>query len=63
MNKTLLYIINRAKEPSSWSGFGFLFLAMGVPAGTYQLISQAGMAIAGLLAVAIPESKTDDEAR
>lgn len=56
MNPIFSVIINRLKEPSSWSGFGLLFLALGVPSGTYQLISQAGVAIAGLIAVAVPES-------
>lgn len=56
MNPIFSAIVNRLKEPSSWSGFGLLFLALGVPSGTYQLISQAGVAIAGLIAVAVPES-------
>lgn len=58
MNPLTRTIVNRLREPSSWSGFGLLFLALGVPVGTYQMISQAGIALAGLLAVAIPEKTT-----
>lgn len=58
MNTFFRGVINRLKEPSSWAGFGLLFMALGVPTGTYQLISQAGVAVAGLIAVAVPESKT-----
>ena len=58
MNPVVRSLINRLKEPSSWSGFGLLFLALGVPSGTYQLVSQAGVAIAGLIAVAVPEAKS-----
>ena len=57
MNTVFRALINRLKEPSSWSGFGLLFAAFGVPTGTYQLIAQVGMGLAGLVAVAVPEGK------
>lgn len=57
MNPIFRALVNRLKEPSSWSGFGLLFAAFGVPMGTYQLITQIGMGLAGLVAVAVPEGQ------
>lgn len=47
------YIIERAKEPSTWRGVVLLLTALGVPmapAMTEAIVS-AGLAIAGLLGV------------
>jgi hypothetical protein len=49
--------INRLKEPSTWAGLAVLASLFGVNVAQDQFaaVSQAGAAIAGLLAVFIPE--------
>lgn len=56
MNPALRSLVNRFKEPSSWAGFAVLFAVFGVPATTYQLVANVGAGLAGLLAIALPES-------
>ena len=55
MNSTTKAIINRLREPSTWSGLGILATMAGMPAGTFGLIQQLIMGAAGLLAVVIAE--------
>ena len=50
-------IFNRFREPSTWAGFGVIASIVGVPPGTFQLVQQIAMGIAGLVAVIKPESK------
>lgn len=53
------YLLNRFKEPSSWSGFGLLAVSLfGVPVNTVQAVIQGAAALAGAVAVLVPE-KTD----
>lgn len=53
MNK----LIERLREPSTWAGFGVIAAIIGVPTTTYQLLQQAGMAVAGLAAIFLAEKK------
>ena len=50
------YILDRAKEPSTWRGFILLLTAIGVPVAPAMAdaIVAAGLAIAGLVGVATP---------
>jgi len=54
MNKAIL---NRLREPSTWAGLSVLAALVGVPPGTFELVSQVVMGVAGLVAIALPESK------
>jgi len=47
------YILDRAKEPSTWRGFILLLTAVGVPIapGMSEAIVSVGLAVAGLLGV------------
>jgi hypothetical protein len=51
------YIINRLKEPSTWSGLGMLAvsLGLGIPPGVMEAITQVGVGVAGLAAVFLRE--------
>lgn len=49
-------IARRLKEPSTWAGFGILATILGVPPGTFELIQQIGLGVAGLAAIALPEA-------
>lgn len=50
-------IINRMKEPSTWAGLGVLAALFGVPMAEYQAVATAGAALAGALAIFLPEAK------
>jgi hypothetical protein len=49
------YIFDRFKEPSSWAGFAMLATLFGVPATTAQAVIQVVSAVAGVLAIFLPE--------
>lgn len=51
------FIINRLKEPSTWSGLAALLVAlgMGVPPGTIEAVTQVGVGLAGLAGVVLRE--------
>ena len=51
------YILDRAKEPSTWRGFILLLTAIGVPVAPAMAdaIVSAGLAIAGLIGVVAPD--------
>lgn len=51
------YLIERFKEPSTWRGIILLLTACGVPfvPGEAEQIIAVGMAIAGLLAMILPD--------
>lgn len=51
------YIINRFKEPSTWSGIASIVIALGlgVPPGTIEAVTQIGIGIAGLAGVILSE--------
>lgn len=56
---TLLYLVNRFKEPSSWVGLAGLVTLAGLHLSTIQInyIIDIGVGVCGLLAFAIPEKK------
>ena len=58
MNPIFKSIFGRMREPSTWAGLGILAAMLGVPAGTFELVTQIGLGVAGLFAVALPEAKT-----
>jgi hypothetical protein len=51
------YILNRAKEPSTWRGLVLLLTAIGIPVAPQMAdaIITLGLAIAGLVGVATPD--------
>lgn len=51
------YILDRAKEPSTWRGLVLLLTAIGVPIAPVMAdaIITAGLAVAGLIGVAVPD--------
>ncbi len=55
----LLFVVDRLKEASSYAGIAGFLAALNVPnSGSVALtITQIGMAVAGVLAVLIPEKK------
>lgn len=50
---------NRLREPSTWAGFAAIASLAGLPVapGTFGLVQQAVVGIAGLVAVLAPEKK------
>ena len=50
-------IFARFKEPSTWAGLAALLaaLGLGLPTELWQQLAAAGMAVAGLLAMVLPE--------
>lgn len=53
MNSTLAYVVDRAREPSSWRGVVWILTALGVSLNQDQsgAIMAAGTAVAGLIGV------------
>lgn len=53
------YILKRFREPSTYSGIAALLVALGVtlPAGIVESVTYAGVGIAGLVSIFLPESK------
>lgn len=51
------YILDRAKEPSTWRGLVLLLTAIGVPVAPAlaDTIVSVGLAVAGLIGVAAPD--------
>ena len=51
------YILERAKEPSTWRGLVLLLTAIGVPVAPAmaEAIISAGLAVAGLIGAATPD--------
>ena len=51
------YILERAKEPSSWRGLFLLLTAIGIPVAPQlaDAIITVGLALAGLVGVATPD--------
>ena len=52
-------IFARFKEPSTWAGLAAVLaaLGLGLPAELWQQIATTGMAVAGLLAMVLPERR------
>ena len=53
--KTLNFIINRMKEPSTWAGIAALGVLFGLPEGTVQALGQVVGGVAALAAIVLPE--------
>lgn len=53
----LAFLLQRAKEPSTWAGFGSLFALLGMSGQQANATASALAALAGLAAVFLPESK------
>lgn len=51
------YIINRFKEPSTWSGLAAIAMSLGwgVPPGIMEAVTQIGVGLAGLAGVLLSE--------
>lgn len=51
------FILERIREPSTWSGIAAFAMALGlgVPPGTVEAVTQVGMGLAGLVAVFLRE--------
>lgn len=51
------FIIDRLKEPSTWSGIASIAVAFGLgfPPGTLEAITQIGVGIAGLAGIVMRE--------
>lgn len=48
-------ILKRLREPSTFAGLAALAVVLGVPIGTADAVAQVVGAVAGLLAVILPE--------
>tara|TARA_B100000676_G_C17749999_1_gene665953 strand:- start:196 stop:372 length:177 start_codon:yes stop_codon:yes gene_type:complete len=55
MTTTIYWIIDRAKEPSTWAGLAGLALAFGISADEWAAYSQAAAAIAAAVAMFVKE--------
>lgn len=49
-------IFKRLKEPSTWAGIAVIVSFFGVPPGTLELVQQVVVGVAGLVAIAAPET-------
>lgn len=49
--------VQRSKEPSTWAGLAALGVLLGGDPEKADAVQQVGVALAGLLAVFLPESK------
>jgi len=50
-------ILKRVKEPSTWAGLAALGMLFGVDPAKVDALHQAGIAVAGLAAIFLPENK------
>lgn len=51
-------LLERLREPSTWGGLGLIAtMVFKVPQTTVEAVTQAGVAVAGAIAVFMPESK------
>lgn len=59
MKYAIEYAIERAREPSTWRGLLFVLTAVGIAVSPDQqeAIVSAGMALAGLVGVFLPDAK------
>lgn len=61
MSSTFTYLLDRAREPSSWRGLVWLLTALGVsldPDAAAALMS-AGASLAGLIGVLVRDPRAD----
>ncbi|MGY0794307.1 hypothetical protein ACW7BJ_33585 [Azospirillum argentinense] len=59
MKKLLLYVLDRAKEPSSWAGFVGIAAGAGIAAPAYTAVTGAIAGVAGLAAFLLKEKATN----
>ncbi len=52
-----MQFIERMKEPSSWAGIGILWAIVGPHWLPWEIVTQAGAAVCGLLALVLREAK------
>lgn len=52
---TVIHILQRIKEPSTWAGIAALGVLFGLPAGTVEALGQVVGGVAALAAIVIPE--------
>ena len=57
MNSAVFWVLNRAKEPSTWAGLTGLAVVFGVSAEQWQMIGNAVAAVAACIAVFVSEVK------
>lgn len=49
-------ILNRIKEPSTWTAISVLCMFFGVPPGVPEFVQQIAVAGAGLVGILLPEN-------
>lgn len=49
------FVLDRLKEPSTWAGLAGIAASLGIAAPVYATISAVGIAIAGVIAIFLPE--------
>lgn len=49
------FLVDRLKEPSTWAGLAGIAASLGIAAPLYATISAAGVAIAAVIAIFLPE--------
>ena len=57
MNKTLLFLLSRLREPSTMAGLSILGALFGLPPGTVEGLGQVVAGVAAVGAVLLPEVK------
>lgn len=57
MNKTLFFLLNRLREPSTMAGLSILGALFGLPPGTVEGLGQVVAGVAAVGAVLLPEVK------
>ena len=50
-------ILQKLREPSTWAGIGMIAAVAGIKPDVMNAIAQAGIAIAGLVAIYLPEGQ------
>jgi len=50
-----MFVLNRLREPSTWAGLAVIAAAFGIKPELAHAIEGAGVGLAGLLAVLLPE--------
>lgn len=53
------YVINRLKEPSTWTALGVIGALMGLPVGTVDAVHAIAGGVLALLGVLLPEGNHD----
>jgi len=56
----LTKVINRIKEPSTWSGLSILAAMFGLPPGTLDAMVSVGVSVGAIGAIFLPEKSTKE---